>query len=320
MKRFCLQVAAFGSLQLLLFTALVQHHDVADETNYLAETAEKHRRLAQIPSPKIIVTGGSNVPFGLQSDRLEKALKIPVVNMGLAAGVGLDFMLRELEGGLRAGDWVVLSLEYDRFGGGFDSAILQQILQYRPAHVFALEMKHVRTVLLDRGLNILGAIVRSSFHSLTTRPGTTDGVTASARRGFNPWGDLTVHYGHPPRITADQANRGKLLPDRRSYPSAGVLARLNEFARQCHARGVRFAFSFPPHSPGPLAENAAAVSQIESALKQIPHLTILDSPLDQTYAPELFYDTGYHLGEAGARQRSEKLAASLQRAFLAQPR
>ena len=240
---------------------------------------------------------------------------VPVVNMGLAAGVGVDFMLAELSSGVTAGDWVGLSLEYDRFGGGFDSAILQQILQYRPANVAFLEMKHVRKVLLDRGLSILGGIVRHSINSLASPPRPADGVEVSARRGFNRWGDLTVHYGEPPRITAAQANSGKLLPDRRSYPSSEVLALLEEFARRCNARGVHFAFSFPPHSPGPLAENAAAVRTIESALKRIPYLVILDSPLEQTYAPELFYDTGYHLGEAGARQRTEKLAASLRRSF-----
>ena len=313
MKQFCLKVTAFFLLQAVLLTLLLWHYDPWNESNYLAQTVEKHRRLTEISSPKIVILGGSNVPFGIQSGILEAAFGRPVVNMGLAAGEGIDFMLNEVRGALKPGDLVLLSLEYDRFGGGFDPGILQQVLQYRPASLVYLRPKHFRKIVLGRGLQILGGVVRHSIDSLFYPVRPTGGRTR--QRGFNTQGDLIVHYGQPARISPEQANSGKLIPDRRIYPSPETRKLLTDFARGCQQRQAQFAFSFPPHAPEPLRQDSQVVANIAAALKTIPHLTLLDAPEDQTYSPTLFYDTGYHLSQAGAEQRTTRLVSALKPFF-----
>jgi hypothetical protein len=309
MKRFLFKLAVFVVIQGLVFMLLMVRYDTSSEANYLAQTVDKHQRLWRIPSPKLVVVGGSNVPFGIQCEKIQAALGIPTVNMGLAAGEGIDFMLAEIKPALRKGDVVLLSLEYDRFGGGFDPNILQQILQYRPASVVHLRAKHIRKVVLDRGLQILGGIVR---HALTSHLRTdTNRPRGVQSRGFNAWGDLVRHYGQPNRLPPTQANSGKLFPDSARYPTSDVVRQLREFATFCHQREVRFTFSFPPHPPRPIEESAVIIQEIASALSGIPHLTVLDSPTDHAYDPALFYDTGYHLNQAGAKLRTEKLIVSL---------
>src|SRR5262245_52969609 len=83
---------------------------------YLAVTVDKEQRLRSADGPRIVFVGGSNLAFGLRSERVRRALRRNPVNMGLYANFGLPFMFREAQAGLRKGDVVVLSLEYDYFG------------------------------------------------------------------------------------------------------------------------------------------------------------------------------------------------------------
>jgi hypothetical protein len=313
MKTFSVKLAAFALLQLLIFAVLLWHYDVSTEANYLAATADKHRRLAQTAPPRLLILGGSNVPFGIQSDRLEQALGRPVVNMGLVAGAGLDFMLSEIKPSLRRGDLVLLSLEYDQFGGGFDPNILRQLIIFRPANALFLQPKHFKKLVLDRGLVMVGEIVRrgaaATLASLAGRASATP--LSLPRRGFNEWGDLRAHYGQPPRITVENLQNARLVPPRQTWPSPAVRVTLERFARDCHRRGILFAFTFPPQPPQSLRHYREVVSQIATALRAIPYLVVLDSPQVQSYDPTLFFDTGYHLTEPGATQRTDRLIAAL---------
>jgi len=313
MRTFCCKLAAFALLQLLMFAVLLRHYDVSRETNYLAATADKHRRLAHTPSPRLIILGGSNVPFGIQSDRLEQALSRPVVNMGLVAGAGLDFMLREIKPSLRRGDLVLLSLEYDQFGGGYDPNILRQLIVFRPANACYLQPKHFKKLVLDRGLITVGEIARRSVAASVARF-TSQGSAPTLslpRRGFNEWGDLRAHYGQPRRIALEDLEHVRLVPPRRAWPNPEVPTVLERFARNCHERGVLFAFTFPPQPPQSLRDYHDAVSRIERSLRAIPHLLVVDSPQVQVYDPALFFDTGYHLTGPGATLRTDRLIKAL---------
>src|SRR5690349_17326278 len=97
MRAFLSKVILFLLLQAVLFAILLKNYDASNETNYFARIVEKHQRLAASPPPRVILLGGSNVPFGFESDVMEGAIGRPVVNMGLAAGLGAEFMLTDIE-------------------------------------------------------------------------------------------------------------------------------------------------------------------------------------------------------------------------------
>ena len=48
----------------------------------------------------------------MDSKLVESELKMPVVNLGLHAGLGLEFILNEISSQMKSGDEVVISLEY----------------------------------------------------------------------------------------------------------------------------------------------------------------------------------------------------------------
>lgn len=315
MKPFLLKIGAFLLLQAGLFLALLAASDLSHERNYLAATIEKHAWLRRAPSPRVILVGGSNLAFGIDSERLGQGLRREVVNMGLAGGFGLEFMLNEVAPAVRKGDWVVLSLEYDLFSGGYNPMNLRQVLEYRPASLLCLGRIHWKRVLMDGGLPILGGMARRNLNGwINSRDEALDSNPVYLRSGFNHYGDLTNHYGMGSRL--EQA--GPVIFQPSWIPRERVLSRLRNFARLCARRGASFYFTCPPLPVASLQQHEKISSQIIGKLAGLPGLTVLDSPLDHAYPQALFFDTGYHLIREGTIQRTDQLIKNL-RSDLARP-
>ena len=83
------------------------------DKTFLGELADKVDRLYSIKEPKIVIIGGSSVPFGIDSELMEKALGMPVVNFGLYASLGTKLMLDLSRGAINEGDVIVIAPETD---------------------------------------------------------------------------------------------------------------------------------------------------------------------------------------------------------------
>jgi hypothetical protein len=86
-----------------------------DAESGIAAIIDKHSRLEQRQSPKIIFIGGSNVLMGLDSAEIQKAFKRDVVNMGLGISLGLRYQLEEIRDQINPGDLIVVMPEYCNF-------------------------------------------------------------------------------------------------------------------------------------------------------------------------------------------------------------
>ena len=56
-----------------------------------ASLIDKVQRLENLHEPKIVLIGDSNLAFGIDSEKIEEAFGMPVVNMGLHGGLGNAF-------------------------------------------------------------------------------------------------------------------------------------------------------------------------------------------------------------------------------------
>src|SRR5690606_30863350 len=75
----------------------------------------KQDRLHSLPGSRIVMIGGSNLAYGINSPLIESITGCPVVNMGMNGYFGVRFMLEEADSGLRAGDVAVIAFEFDSF-------------------------------------------------------------------------------------------------------------------------------------------------------------------------------------------------------------
>lgn len=323
MRRFLTQCLGFVLLQVGILAFLLARYTVSDSTNYLAETVAKNRTLREAGPGKIVLVGGSSAAFGFWSDRLEERLHRPVVNLGLAAGLGVEYMLAEVGSALEQGDVVVLSFEYDHFsrgphagawsGQGFDPLVLQQVLTFRPEGVRCLSLTHFHKLVLDRGLFLLGNIARRGAQSWVLARQDSRFPSPAVQRGFNRWGDLTLHR------TSEAAARRVSLPDialvgdPRAFPNRAVCDHIARFVKGATARGAVVAWSFPPRPEAMLARQGELAASLDHVLREIPGLVVLDGPADHAYPPNLFFDTANHLTGLGASLRTARLTEALER-------
>ena len=97
---------------LLLFSTTVWLPSQFGNT-FVGVLDEKYDRLASIEEPKVVVVGGSSVAFGLDSQKMEEQLGMPVVNFGLYAAIGTKAMIDLSRDQIKEGDIVVLAPELD---------------------------------------------------------------------------------------------------------------------------------------------------------------------------------------------------------------
>lgn len=64
---------------------------------------------------KVIIAGGSNVLFGVDTVKLSSDLGVPVINYGLHAGLALDEILSEAAAAAESNDTVILPLEREYY-------------------------------------------------------------------------------------------------------------------------------------------------------------------------------------------------------------
>src|SRR5215212_3189169 len=114
---------------------LISQYDIRDaDNNYIAAVLEKDRLIRNTASPKIVLVGGSNLAFGIDSKMMQDSLGLSVVNMGLYAKLGLKYMLAQVRPYIKRNDVVIVVPEYDQFYGEYANGdnTLNTALLYAP--------------------------------------------------------------------------------------------------------------------------------------------------------------------------------------------
>ena len=111
--RFAAMVLLLGLGVIVAVVAIVLV--VPDGNDYARASLLKQDRIASLPSPKIVLIGGSNLAYGIDSKILEQETKCAVVNMGMNGHLGVRLMLDEATPYLKKSDMVVISFEYENF-------------------------------------------------------------------------------------------------------------------------------------------------------------------------------------------------------------
>lgn len=305
MRQFVLKLVLFVTLQAVVGIVIVMAYDV-DRTAYIAATREKHERLAAIPPPRIIFVGGSSLAFGLDSVAVDRAFPDRgVVNLGLHAGLGLPFILREAEVVARPGDTLVVSLAYEFYYQDLETDVLFQLLVQRPA-----SLEYVGSDLRDVGDNLLpflGGVVRAGIGQSWSLAAPNQ--EPYDRANFNEYGDMTGHRSLEPR----RPLVGSITVNASRSAMAEPIARLNAFAERMAARGVTVVRTYPPIPMSQFAPQRDAFEQLDARLDAELAISSLDRPGETVLDDSQFFDTIYHLNQAATEMRTQQLIESLRK-------
>lgn len=276
--------------------------NVYSETFY-GELGEKWKLLKKKQGvKKIVVIGGSSVPFGLRSDLLEKEFpEYYVVDFGLYASIGTKAMLELSEKYIRRGDIVLLSPESDSqaLSNYFSGETMLKCLDSEPSMFFDLSEESKKPCLYslpsfdiekkdfvngNKTISLGGVYQKSSFE---------EHGDISYSRKENTMGEY-YDPTHP--------------VDYESLVSSSFISMANNFASTVERRGASIYYLYSPvNSLAPTGDE----NVFHNALRKGLRFSVLGYPTYSEYLPNYFYDSNFHLNDAGAILHTKNIASYL---------
>jgi len=266
------------------------------ENAYDLAIIDKHRILAGTKSPKIVLAGGSNLAFGIDSVDIQKELHIPVVNTGLHVGFGLGRILDDISPFLNPGDILLVAPEYGFFtnvwnGNGAAYELILDVRQYRllwspyyglPSGFINYLSTHLRVIIQKYSINPL----------------------AYSRNGFNKYGDFLKHLNMENQPVSSFHDLGSL---NRTY-----LKRFFHFVDDFARRGITVVLSYPCYEEQSFCNSAGLIQNLDTAFRAKENLLVISTPASYCFPADYFFDTGSHLNREGRSMRTRQLIQDLQ--------
>lgn len=296
------------ALYILLFGFAVDRPLVIDEIGTLVDQKLAYAR--SFSGPKIFIMGGSNARFSHSCAVLESRLHRPCVNMGVARGIGPDWLLSVFEPTMHNGDLVYLPLEYEEYG-------VSRAAMYARADA-AYRFRHDKLSLLSRGPE---GMLRAAFmFDLTT-----------LLNSLGEMGLYAVHFHRRADVTTLDRQRDEIGHDdarAAAYESAvaaavyslpapadllanpdGEQQVLGGFLDWCHANGVTAIGGLPTTFDDVLVSDR--IVQLLREFYAAHGAGFLELPNRSQYPRTDFFDTSYHLRERAQLAHSVLIADAL---------
>ncbi len=312
MRRYITHTGFFAGLAfLLLAVALFILPNPIAKHNMLGALLDKHEMLRRTDglaagSPRIVVIGGSNVAYGLDSKRIQDALHIPVINAGLHASLGMKFYLTDVKPYIREGDIVVVIPEYsqyytDTFYGNVE--LVSVLFDVYPDGRKEIDIK--QWLHLMRFIPFYAA----TKLKLSKEPGRIGPVGVYDRKAFNSYGDAYVHWTMPGK----KFNPGqKVSEDQQVNPEAIKL--LIDFQHFVKGKKATMLLLPPVFQSTSFVNQKPMIDKIYQSIKK-NHLPVIAEPERYELPDSLFFDTASHLILPGIERRSDLVIEDLARAI-----
>lgn len=289
-------VAAICLLAGYIYHVLPQY-----ENGYNASLIDKVERLESIDEPKIVLLGHSSLAFGIDSERIEEAFGMPVVNMGLHGGNGNAFHEEMAKYNVAQGDiYIICHSDYD------DDNVIQDAMTAWSSIENHLNLWKILRV------NDIGTMAKAfpiylkhclGYHSAGT--GNQDPGGLYARSAFNEYGDVALL-----REGNQYTFEGEVVP-----PGIGDAAvdRINELNGYLARRGATLLVAGYPIGNGNVTAEAAEFEAFQEQLADRLDCPVISNYVDYMFDYRYFYDTNLHLNTEGVALRTGQLISDIKR-------
>lgn len=278
--------------------------------DYLAILIDKHKISEDIKTPKIIFVGGSNLAFGIDTKVLRENFGRPVVNMGLRAELGVDFMLNETKSIMKKNDIVVLSFEYFLDIDG-DYTLKKRVSNIFPkANEFyeqnnALELDSYFTNAQENYKYFIYQIQSFTFRKIKDFLGKNTANNQKkhiySRKAANIDGDMVAHL---------EEKQPEELPTELvlTYKYWAAIPAMNKFYEYAKKEQIKVFFIYTCYSETAYQQSKKAILLLEKDVKNDLKIPVLSVPTQFVYPNSYFFDTHYHLTKQGRKHRTEDLS------------
>ncbi|WP_455668285.1 hypothetical protein [Phocaeicola sp.] len=294
MKKFLINVWLAGGMVVALL-ALLLIVVPQDKDAYLMAYNKKCLLLDSVPSPRIIFVGGSNLCFSLDSKRVKDSLHINVVNYGLHAGIGLKFMIDDVEQYVREGDVIVFAPEYEHFYNCMygEAETIAPLMAY--SHWGKWDLLNGRQVI--QVMVGIPSILQQDIVGFFPKKENVYRLS-----GINEYGDESKHWKLPDRTVAPGKPIKESLNEGFGYYFIEKIKRMEKKARVVIVPPVLRFTSYKVMEPQVIAVSCFLKESGHPFLVSAEHHVLPDS---------CAYDTKYHMNKNGVDRFTSLLIEEL---------
>ena len=255
----------------------------------------KFNKLQSIKSNKIVIVGGSNVNFGIDSDLMEISLGIPVVNMGLHAGLNTFNIIDPVTPYLKDGDILIISCEFNErlYGASVEVSNYFEFMPLMAKWEVYKNLDAIAPVLKCHIQNSQKNIIDlDSTHQYTFKQGV---YSAKAFKNDNIYKNVIDFEMQ--QSTYEKFKIKKLAPPN----NAEIFQYYQDLKRDLMDRGVKVYFIMPA-----IAENYFSTEEILTYYKTLSEKTGIKLLTNNTFEfpKEKLSNSMYHLNANGRKERS----------------
>ena len=299
MKKFICKISIFLGPFIVFLTMSVLF---LPENSYDLAIIDKHRALANIDGQKLVLVGGSNIAFGIDSEAIQNKFHLPVFNMGVDASFGLGRMLDDVLPFLHSGDYLLVIPEYTHFTSTWNGESNAYLLIF-DARRFRLLFSSCYE--LPKGFPEYSAKHLILFFARIAGIN-LENPLAYTRDGFNKYGDYVKHLGLENRAFDVR-------------PFVGILNKtyLNNFFKLVDildSNGITVILTYPNYDEQSFHNSSNFINELDISLRTKEKLQVISMPKDYCFPTSLFFDTAYHLNLEGRALRTDLLIRDLQNA------
>ncbi|MBO5760371.1 MAG: hypothetical protein J6S53_02385 [Lentisphaeria bacterium] len=271
------------------------------KNNYDSAIEIKMERLLNTPSPKIILAGNSNLPFGIDSSMLERKLGMPCVNLGLNGGMGNAFYEKMASMNIGKGDLVIILYTHyeEEINGPFFWGFYFSTKMFRnPLFSPSLLLKQLYALPAFMKYMVMETLQKKFSGN---KAGKFEHIYKSS--SFNIYGDIAVE--RPAAFSAD-------IPSYIPIIQVATVKRLNKWHEEIQQKGAfLLAASYPVYAGKNVADKEKMLVFQKKLQKELSFPVISDFR-EYYFPPEYFFDSCFHLTKEGAEKRTALLVKDIE--------
>ena len=305
MKRFIYLSCVFLSIIVAFFVlGLLIPATPKASKSLLFSAIEKEQLLKSTTSPRLILIGGSNLSFGINSQMLKDSLQMNPINTGIHASIGLIYMLNNLTSFVQKGDLIILAAEYEQFYGELafgENQLLRTVFDVNPRKLTTLEFTQLIHLLKYIPKYSLSKLNPYEYHNTNS-----SSRNLYSRTSFNKFGDVTKHWN---------MKSNKCLPHTLSNQKYNdySIAKILEFNNEIKKKEAKLLISFCGFQKSSFENCNKEIQFIEKRLLLNSNLNIISNPSDYIIPDSLIFDSPYHFTKKGADLRTFQLIKDVKR-------
>lgn len=288
---------------------------VYDKT-YMGVLGDKYERLKSIDEPKVVIVGGSSVAFGIDSALMEEKLGMKVVNFGLYANLGTKLMLDLSKANINEGDIIIIAPEMSdqTLSLYFNAETFMQALDGNPSMLLNIDSKNYESIV---GASWKFAYEKLNYLVTDTRP-QNSGAYAYENFSNNEYFDNK--FDRPYNEMTQTTNVINLnfrtdYTDDKETEYEEYIDYLNKYISFANRKGATVYYSLCPMNKAALGakNNADVIYEYYRNLVNSVNCKVISNVNDYLMDEGYFFDSEFHLNNAGVTVRTVKLIDDIKR-------